>query len=1021
MNNTVEIQSASSKVPSQRVLILEFDLYKNLGGGQSVYRRLIELNPQNTYYYFIKDESAANQRPINAKAIPFVDRQIPHTVDLPDEWHHYYHSYILAWRFADSIEIALGETEFDVVDTPDYMTTSLFLVEVFKQHGISVGVLALALHGTITSAFSDEWPHSSAPQSVLDGLHEVENLQYKCVDTRYAISEFYNKEWKRATGLSARPLDPLLIVGDLEPISKTGNGKPDILFVGRKERRKGPDIFVDICWSLTPGSYNSLNMIGSDSSGYNNVSSAAIIPPMINKRKIAVNIVDKMTRAQLDEHFEERTIVVLPSRYDQFNLIALEALRYGCPTFVSRNTGAAYWIKKYLPDLADLIIDLDCSRSAASAVQAAIDDYDGLRRRITDTITNSRVKSGDLSQLYAIYSPTSQSVVSAHQTLQNILVRFNNFNHPICFKDAGLLFHVNKWLTTSLSGKKTNYLLKVLRVVKYRVLALKVDKIKSFICCKSYKLVERAAVNWGGNINSQSAKQIIKSISIGETRRKILLQKEQTGKDVDKKLQFLSATISDIRLARSQVFFEMARLERKRGGDLVSATYCLRCMRWQDSDVYGALPFVTKTLKAHGFAAEAKVAQAMYGNPETARKECASLLREQYGRHLTKPDLPLELMDDRRGNLEPRVSVIVSLYNAESKLKTLLDNMRIQSLAKQGKVEIILVDSGSPTDEYKIFKSFAETNDLPILYARSADRETIQSAWNRGIKLARAPYLSFLGVDEGLHPDALSILADKLDAHPDVDWVIADSIVTEVDHNGVFVKDIMTYDRKGYDQNLVALETCYLSWVGGLYRRSIHDRFGYYDESFTAAGDTEFKSRILTHIKTLHVPQMLGVFNNYPEERTTQHPRAEIEDLRAWYLHRTTAGIAYSWDKHPVELAERLFRQALSYRKSYQWHISTDFDMAVNVARYLVERGESGAFADNALKSSEKLLGYLRDLDFVDFRMKNYKRSLHFYRYLVEAHKQEPKDILRLGLPQRPDYSLFNDNRYEQHWWSWSS
>ena len=58
----------------------------------------------------------------------------------------------------------------------------------------------------------------------------------------------------------------------------------------------------------------------------------------------------------------------------------------------------------------------------------------------------------------------------------------------------------------------------------------------------------------------------------------------------------------------------------------------------------------------------------------------------------------------------------------------------------------------------------------------------------------------------------------------------------------------MPYDRRKYQQDLVYLETCYLSWVGALYRRSIHDRFGYYDGSFRGAGDTEFKSRILPFI-----------------------------------------------------------------------------------------------------------------------------------------------------------------------------
>ena len=67
-------------------------------------------------------------------------------------------------------------------------------------------------------------------------------------------------------------------------------------------------------------------------------------------------------------------------------------------------------------------------------------------------------------------------------------------------------------------------------------------------------------------------------------------------------------------------------------------------------------------------------------------------------------------------------------------------NIAIQSLAARGQVEVVLVDSGSPTAEYRVFKDLMHELSLPVVYARSRNRETIQAAWNRGIKLARAPY-----------------------------------------------------------------------------------------------------------------------------------------------------------------------------------------------------------------------------------------------------------------------------------------
>ena len=83
-----------------------------------------------------------------------------------------------------------------------------------------------------------------------------------------------------------------------------------------------------------------------------------------------------------------------------------------------------------------------------------------------------------------------------------------------------------------------------------------------------------------------------------------------------------------------------------------------------------------------------------------------------------------------------------------------------------------------PTPERQALEAFLQHNPLNVVYARSHARETIQAAWNRGIGLARAPYLVFLGADETLYPETLEVLARELDENPDVDWVMSNSLVT---------------------------------------------------------------------------------------------------------------------------------------------------------------------------------------------------------------------------------------------------
>ena len=533
---------------------------------------------------------------------------------------------------------------------------------------------------------------------------------------------------------------------------------------------------------------------------------------------------------------------------------------------------------------------------------------------------------------------------------------------------------------------------------------------------------------WGG-FDHKGLRQLRLTPHLATLVAALRAMPEATATEIEEKLRLLTRAANTHLVDRVMLFREMARLERRVGAPLTAATYLLRTMRWLGTDARGDLPFVLRTLREHDFAREAATAQAMFGAAAEAPQRSRALMQEASHRNLTRPVLPLAVLDDRRGDAQPRACVIVSLYKAADKLPTLLGMLSRQTLAQgdngKGGLEVVLVDSNSPSDEHGAFKAFAAAHPgLPIVYARSAERETIQAAWNRGIRLARAPYLAFLGADEGLHPDALRILAETLDREPATDWAMADSIVTNVDRAGIYDGDIMAYDRRGYRQDLVYLETCYLSWVGALYRRSIHDRFGYYDESYRAAGDTEFKNRVLPHIRSTHVKLPLGVFNNYPEERTTQNLRAEIEDLRAWYLWRTPAGMDYAFGHRPAGDAVALLRDCFGYRKSFCGHVSTDYDLAVSLSDHLMRRPDAPGFAAAAWQESRRAVLLIRELESLPSALlepgAGLRARLHGLAQLREAQGMARRQRDRLGLAETPRFDVFNDNRYEQHWWSWS-
>jgi len=276
-------------------------------------------------------------------------------------------------------------------------------------------------------------------------------------------------------------------------------------------------------------------------------------------------------------------------------------------------------------------------------------------------------------------------------------------------------------------------------------------------------------------------------------------------------------------------------------------------------------------------------------------------------------------------------------------------------------------------------------------------------------------------VDETLYPEALESLALELDENPDVDWVMANSLVTAVETNGVYKHDIMPYTRDGATKDHTYLETCYLSWVGGMYRSSLHTRFGYYDETFGAAGDTEIKNRILPHIKVKFIPQMLGLFLNYPDGQTTASPKAEIEDLRAWYVHRTPGGMRYAFENRPVEDAESQVRLALGYRKSYCGHMSCDIEYATYLAQYVRLKNPNSHTAVSVLPGLEKMLAQLRGLEFAETTPSRMASVRNLTKAWRSASAYQDQHRVSLKSISWPCYSVLNDNRYEQHSWLWKS
>lgn len=968
------------------VLLIATNLYKEIGGGQTVYKKIIESAPEVEFFYFVTDEADTASKPVNARSIALLGRRNLRVLARPPFPGYQLNPLEEADQYARSVA---GRT-FDIVDIPDFYTFGGSLKHAFAHHNVNVAQVVLAMHGNISDSIDLNW--GSRGNQVLE-QRMLELAQFKGVDDVYGISPRYIQEWKTQFVRPVSYIDPAHFVGASEPksLSSKITSKPSLYCIGRSERRKGNDLFVELVRWLKQSSFEKAVHVGDQDFSYQGISSGYLLEKIAKQRGIEVEHLSSMSRAQMDRLYAERSIVVLPVRYDTLNLVALEALFSGCPVAVSASAGVCDYLDQQHPSLPYIKIDFKDFYGAASKLQDLIDNYDQYREAlITYLAAHPPCPSAPL-QMAAVYGKFFH--VRADVTLASTTAIIPYEERGRSHKERAVR------IARQMLPTRTYHSLRYLALAPKSFIIDKIKKSEYFGDAKFLGvLADAKSLPWRLKVIAEHSEY-----STGRLREK---------------LNAIYGKASSP-LYRCNFWLDIARLERVLGNELMAVTYELRVLRLLGEDRLGLLPCVLETLKKHGFLNEAMAAEAMFGRADQAEDRVYTYLKDAYRRNLVRQDKPWQILEDHRDAALPRVSVIVSLYKAAEKLSFFLTALCQQTLLKKGSIEIILVDSGSPTNEHEVFAEYLTVTPLNAVYARSASRETIQAAWNRGIGLARSPYLVFLGVDETLYPEGLEVLANELDQNSEVDWVMANSLVTAVEETGVFKHDIMPYDRNGATKDHTYLETCYLSWVGGMYRKTLHERFGYYDESFGAAGDTEIKNRILPHINVKFIPKTLGLFLNYPDGQTTASPKAEIEDLRAWYMHRTPGGLRYAFENRPVSDVEKLLCTALGYRKSYCGHMSCDIEYVTYLAQHIKMRNAGSTVATSVLPGLEKMLSQLRGLEFADrppSRLGSMNTLIKAWRTAAQYETQHREALKSISWPC---YNVLNDNRYEQHSWLW--
>jgi hypothetical protein len=184
------------------------------------------------------------------------------------------------------------------------------------------------------------------------------------------------------------------------------------------------------------------------------------------------------------------------------------------------------------------------------------------------------------------------------------------------------------------------------------------------------------------------------------------------------------------------------------------------------------------------------------------------------------------------------VSVITSLYRGEDFIEAFLENITSQTIFRDY-CELIIIDAASPENEGEAIVRF-QRKYPNIVYRRMDSRIGIYEAWNIGASIATGRYLTNANLDDCRRKDSLEIQASILDSLPFIDVAYQDvlySFEPNIDFERIKAHGLKTGLPVISRYNLMEFNSPH---NGPMWRKSLHDDVGPFNQSYKSAADFDF-------------------------------------------------------------------------------------------------------------------------------------------------------------------------------------
>ena len=221
----------------------------------------------------------------------------------------------------------------------------------------------------------------------------------------------------------------------------------------------------------------------------------------------------------------------------------------------------------------------------------------------------------------------------------------------------------------------------------------------------------------------------------------------------------------------------------------------------------------------------------------------------------------------------PRLSVIVSIYNGEKFLQQFLQNVVNQTCIND--IEVLLLDAQSTDNTKNIIEQF---NHPSLIYHLLDKKYSIYETWNIGISLSKSNFLTNWNIDDRRKNSSLESQILYMENNPLCD-VCYGYIAWSFKENEKFEENNLTNLYPCYDVTAETMMENNSPHCMPLWRKKLHDKFGFFNTEYATAADFDFWMRCLEGgVNFQKIYEIVGLYYYNPNGLSTHMKSTNMQE-----------------------------------------------------------------------------------------------------------------------------------------------